>query len=87
MTENLGTERPAPWGMSRMAPLRHGSPSPWRYAGIDATTQTGRWVGSDGVMAPVGLGRHGTSVGTYPPTQTSKDGRMDTDSGHDATQD
>jgi putative ATP-grasp target RiPP len=76
-----------PWGMSRMAPLRNGEPSPWNYAGIDSQTQTGRWVGCDGVMTPAELGKHGTSVNTYPPTQVGKDGKVDADSGHDATQD
>jgi len=41
----------------------------------------------DGVMAPAELGKHGTSVNTYPPTQVGKDGKVDADSGHDATQD
>jgi putative ATP-grasp target RiPP len=76
-----------PWGMRRMAPLRNGEPSPWRYLGIDPQTQTGRWIGSDGVPAPAELGKHGTSVNTYPPTQVGKDGKVDSDSGHDATQD
>ncbi|MEU3655770.1 putative ATP-grasp-modified RiPP [Streptomyces sp. NPDC032161] len=88
-TSLAGTETttPAPWGLHRMAPLRNGSPSPWRYAGIDPATQTGRWVGEDGVLTPAELGKHGTSVNTYPPTQVGKDGKMDSDSGHDATQD
>ncbi|MBB1253818.1 putative ATP-grasp-modified RiPP [Streptomyces sp. OF3] len=70
-----------------MTPLRNGSPSPWRYTGIDPATQTGRWVGEDGAMTPAELGKHGTSVNTYPPTQIGKDGKVDNDSGHDATQD
>ncbi len=79
---------PAPWGLRRMVPLRNGSPSsPWRYAGVDPATQTGRWVGEGGQMTPAELGKHGTSVNTYPPTQVSKDGQQDSDSGHDATQD
>lgn len=88
-TSLAGTETAArtPWGWSRMVPLRNGSPSPWRYAGIDPATQTGRWVGADGAMAPAELGKHGTSVNTYPPTQVGKDGKVDPDSGHDATQD
>ncbi|MGQ4517074.1 putative ATP-grasp-modified RiPP [Streptomyces sp. DW26H14] len=77
----------APWGLRRMAPLRNSAPTPWRYAGIDPATQTGRWVGADGAMTPAELGRHGTSVNTYPPTQVGKDGKVDVDSGHDATQD
>lgn len=79
-----------PWGMRRMAPLRNGEPSPWQYAGLDPQTQTGRWIGGDGRMTPVELGKHGTSVNTYPPTQVGKDGKdgkVDGDSGHDATQD
>lgn len=88
-TSLTGTETTAqvPWGLRRMAPLRNGSPSPWRYAGVDLATQTGRWVGEDGAMTPAELGKHGTSVNTYPPTQISKDGKQDPDSGHDATQD
>ncbi|MEV7287749.1 putative ATP-grasp-modified RiPP [Streptomyces sp. NPDC093252] len=78
---------PAPWGLRRMVPLANGSPSSWRYVGIDRATQTGRWVGDDGEMTPAELGKHGTSVNTYPPTQISKDGKQDPDSGHDATQD
>ncbi|MDQ0775323.1 putative ATP-grasp target RiPP [Streptomyces aurantiacus] len=81
------TTAPAPWGLRRMAPLRNGSLSLWRYAGIDAATQTGRWIGEDGAMTPAELGKHGTSVNTYPPTQVGKDGKVDADSGHDATQD
>jgi hypothetical protein len=38
-------------------------------------------------MTPAELGKHGTSVNTYPPTQVGKDGKVDADSGHDATQD
>ncbi|MGW8333293.1 putative ATP-grasp-modified RiPP [Streptomyces sp. NPDC055897] len=77
----------ASWGMARMTPLRNGDPSPWRYAGIDPHSQTGRWIGTDGQAVPVELGKHGTSVNTYPPTQVSKDGKVDGDSGHDAQQD
>ncbi|MGW4032809.1 putative ATP-grasp-modified RiPP [Streptomyces sp. NPDC004838] len=73
--------------MRRMEPLRNGEQSPWRYVGIDPHTQTGRWAGSDGVMSPAELGKHGTSVNTYPPTQVGKDGKIDADSGQDATQD
>jgi putative ATP-grasp target RiPP len=76
-----------PWGLRRMVPLRNGIPSRLRYAGVDPATQTGRWVGEDGAMTPVELGKHGTSVNTYPPTQVGKDGKMDADSGHDAAQD
>ncbi|GAA3225491.1 putative ATP-grasp-modified RiPP [Streptomyces sp. XM83C] len=88
-TSLAGTETtaPTPWGLRRMAPLRNGSPSPWRYAGLDPATQTGQWIGEDGVMTPAELGKHGTSVNTYPPTQVGKDGKVDADSGHDATQD
>ncbi|MEV5339584.1 putative ATP-grasp-modified RiPP [Streptomyces sp. NPDC052676] len=88
-TSFAGTENtvPTPWGMRRMAPLRNGSRSPWQYAGIDPGTQIGRWIGEDGPVTPAELGKHGTSVNTYPPTQVSKDGRLDADSGHDATQD
>ncbi|MFD5567643.1 putative ATP-grasp-modified RiPP [Streptomyces cadmiisoli] len=81
------TNAPAPWGLRRMTPLHNGSPSPWRYAGIDPATQMGRWIGEHGAMTPAELGKHGTSVNTYPPTQVGKDGKVDADSGHDATQD
>ncbi|MFI1099823.1 putative ATP-grasp-modified RiPP [Streptomyces melanogenes] len=77
----------APWGMRRMTPLANGTPSPWAYAGIDPETQTGRWTGADGQTVPVELGKHGTSVNTYPPTQVGKDGKVDPDTGHDAEQD
>ncbi|WP_257791653.1 putative ATP-grasp-modified RiPP [Streptomyces alboflavus] len=77
----------APWGFGRMAPLRNGSPSPWRYAGVDPATQTGRWIGEDGEMAPAELGKHGTSVNTYPPTQVGKGGKIDPDTGQGAEQD
>ncbi|CAL9469415.1 hypothetical protein SUDANB145_02795 [Streptomyces sp. enrichment culture] len=88
-TNFAGTETtaPAPWGLRRMTPLRNGAPSPWRYAGIDPATQTGRWAGADGALTPAELGKHGTSVNTYPPTQVGKDGKVDGDTGHDATQD
>lgn len=88
-SELVGTETavPAPWGMRRLAPLRNGVSSPWRYEGIDPGTQTGRWSGADGTITPAELGKHGTSVNTYPPTQVGKDGKMDADTGHDATQD
>ncbi len=78
---------PGPWGMARMVPLRNADPSPWRYAGIDPQTQTGRWTGADGRAVPAELGKHGTSSNTYPPTQVGKDGKIDSDSGHDASQD
>ncbi|RAJ47101.1 putative ATP-grasp target RiPP [Kitasatospora sp. SolWspMP-SS2h] len=77
----------APWGMRRMAPLGNGEPSQWQYAGLDPVTQTGLWFGEDGAMGPAELGKHGTSVNTYPTTQQGKDGKMDSDSGSDATQD
>ncbi|PYC88008.1 hypothetical protein C7C46_02005 [Streptomyces tateyamensis] len=73
--------------MGRMEPLRNGEPSQWQYAGIDPQMQTGLWCGEDGKMMPAELGKHGTSVGTYPPTQVGKDGKNDPDTGHDATQD
>ncbi|WP_432129414.1 putative ATP-grasp-modified RiPP [Streptomyces sp. bgisy082] len=78
---------PAPWGMGRMAPLRNGEPSVFRYEGIDPETQTGRWLDGNGTLMPIELGKHGTSVNSYPPTQISKDGKQDPDTGHDATQD
>ncbi len=77
----------APWGLGRMTPLRNGEPSQFRYVGIEPTTQTGLWLGPDGRMSPAELGKHGTSVGTYPPTQVGKDGKNDPDTGHDAMQD
>ncbi|MBR7674701.1 putative ATP-grasp-modified RiPP [Streptomyces daliensis] len=83
----MGSSAPVPWGMRRMRPLRNGPLSPWRYAGIDRGTQTGRWVGEDGKARPVELGKHGTSVNTYPSTQVGKDGKVDTDTGQDAEQD
>ncbi|MFI6347485.1 putative ATP-grasp-modified RiPP [Streptomyces sp. NPDC050560] len=86
-TSGVKTVAQAPWGLRRMAPLRNGTPSPWRYVGLDPVTQTGRWAGEDGGTAPAELGRHGTSVNTYPPTQVGKDGTVDADSGHDAEQD
>ncbi len=76
-----------PWGMRRMEPLRNSEPSPWQYAGIDPDTQTGLWSGPDGRISPAELGKHGTSVNTYPTNQTGKDGKIDSDPGHDATQD
>ncbi|WUV73129.1 putative ATP-grasp-modified RiPP [Streptomyces sp. NBC_01477] len=82
-----GTACHGPWGASRLVPLRNGELSVWRYAGLDARTQTGRWIGADGCLVPVELGKHGTSVNTYPPTQVGKDGKIDADSGHDASQD
>ncbi|MEV7025013.1 putative ATP-grasp-modified RiPP [Kitasatospora sp. NPDC093558] len=72
---------------SQQPRLRNGEPSQWQYAGLDPATQTGLWFGVDGTMTPAELGKHGTSVGTYPPTQVGKDGKVDGDSGHDATQD
>ncbi len=86
-TEQFQAGSPAPWGMSRMAPMRNGEPSPWHYQGIDPQTQTGLWSGPDGQIGPAELGKHGTSVNTYPPTSIGKDGKNDPDSGHDATQD
>ncbi|MBO1415430.1 putative ATP-grasp-modified RiPP [Streptomyces sp. FH025] len=77
----------APWDFARLVPLRNGEPSRWQYVGLDPRTQTGRWAGEDGQMSPVELGKHGTSVNTYPPTQQGKDGKVDGDSGHDASQD
>ncbi|WP_078857128.1 putative ATP-grasp-modified RiPP [Streptomyces sp. NBRC 109706] len=76
-----------PWGVRRLVPLRNGEGPTSRYEGIDPATQTGRWVDLGGVSSPADLGKHGTSVNTYPPTQVSKDGRIDADSGHDAQQD
>ncbi|QES41923.1 hypothetical protein DEJ49_13750 [Streptomyces venezuelae] len=87
LTTVTGAKVRSPWALRRLVPLRNGSPSPWQYAGIDPVAQTGRWVGGDGEARPVELGKHGTSVNTYPPTQVGKDGRMDADSGHDAAQD
>ncbi|MEU9400367.1 putative ATP-grasp-modified RiPP [Streptomyces sp. SID4985] len=86
-TTTAETPVPPPWGLARLVPLRNGTPGTYRYAGIDPETQTGRWVNGDGALVPAELGKHGTSVNTYPPTQVSKDGKQDADSGHDATQD
>lgn len=81
----ISTSR-APWGIRRMQPLRNGAAT-LRYAGLDAESQTGRWIGKNGETVPMEMGKHGSSVNTYPPTQVSKDGKMDPDSGHDAEQD
>lgn len=88
MTGNFASATTPPaWGLARMSPLRNGGPTTWRYAGLDPESQTGRWLGAGGAMSPVELGKHGTSVNTYPPTQVSKDGKQDSDTGSDASQD
>ncbi|WP_436786900.1 putative ATP-grasp-modified RiPP [Yinghuangia sp. YIM S10712] len=87
MPNTITHPTPMPWAMRRMTPLNNGTPSQWRYAGLDSETQTGRWTDGQGQMTPAELGKHGTSVNTYPPTQISKDGKQDSDTGHDATQD
>ena len=86
-TTQQNTASTTPWGMRRMTPLRNAEPSPWQYTGIDPATQTGRWTSPDGTISPAELGKHGTSVNTYPSTQSGKDGKMDSDSGQDAQQD
>ncbi|MFE3204227.1 putative ATP-grasp-modified RiPP [Embleya sp. NPDC059237] len=81
-------QQAVPWGFGRMLPLDNvGGATDVRYAGVDPETQTGRWVGADGRPKRAEMGKHGTSVNSYPPTQVSKDGRQDGDTGHDATQD
>ncbi|WP_243640128.1 putative ATP-grasp-modified RiPP [Streptacidiphilus pinicola] len=87
MTTLTGTTN-APWGLRRMEPMRNNSGGQaYRHAGLDPETQTSIYLDEQGLPIPAWDGKHGTSVNTYPPTQISKDGQQDPDSGHDAQQD
>lgn len=59
----------------------------FRHVGVDPVTQTGVYVGLDGQPRRAEDGKHGQTCNTYPPTQSSKDGRQDPDTGQDAEQD
>lgn len=66
-----------PWGLTRMRPYPEAVVLPAAQAVLDPVTQTGRWVGSDGLGVPV-TGKHKRSE-TNKETQskTSLDGNPD----------
>lgn len=66
-----------PWGLMRMKPFPRGPQLPGLTIVLDPETQTGRWLGEDGVLVPV-MDKHkksGTSSETKP--RTSLDGNTD----------
>ncbi|QEU93364.1 putative ATP-grasp-modified RiPP [Streptomyces kanamyceticus] len=71
------SEALAPWGVSRMRPYPDTVVLPAADVVLDPETQTGRWVGPDGLDVPV-LDRHKRSeTNKETTTKTSLDGETD----------
>ncbi|MFJ6571960.1 putative ATP-grasp-modified RiPP [Streptomyces sp. NPDC091292] len=81
------SETAAPWGVTRMRPYPEAVVLPAAKVVLDPATQTGRWVGSDGLNVPL-AGRHKrseTNKETKP--TTSLDGNTDEGSDQDGDTD
>ncbi|MFE1336185.1 putative ATP-grasp-modified RiPP [Streptomyces sp. NPDC058733] len=81
-----GAQRPAPWGLRRMAPYPTMAPD-YAHAEIDPVTQATVFFDADGQVLE--MPAHGTSTGTAPVTGTSPDGNgstQDSDTGSDGDQ-
>lgn len=66
-----------PWGLTRMKPFPETAVLPATEVVLDPATQTGRWVGPDGLDVPV-LDRHKRSqTSRETSTRTSMDGTSD----------
>ncbi|MCT9144166.1 putative ATP-grasp-modified RiPP [Streptomyces violarus] len=87
-----GAVTPSPWGVRRMAPYPAMAPGYARVE-LDRTTQTARYFDADGHVLE--MGKHGTSSGTSPATNTGNpsdgsgggsSGGGDQDTGNDTDQ-
>lgn len=66
-----------PWGLTRMRPYPEAMVLPAAEVVLDSETQTGRWVGSDGLGMPL-TGKHKRSeTSKETQTKTSLDGNPD----------
>lgn len=66
-----------PWGLTRMRPYPEAVVLPAAEVVLDPETQTGRWVGSDGLGMPL-TGKHKRSeTNKETQTKTSLDGKPD----------
>ncbi|GAA4554577.1 putative ATP-grasp-modified RiPP [Streptomyces collinus] len=87
-----GAATPSPWGVRRMAPYP-AMASDCARVELDRTTQTARYFDADGHVLE--MGKHGTSSGTNPATNTGNpsdgsggggSGGGDQDTGNDTDQ-
>ncbi|MFF7655037.1 putative ATP-grasp-modified RiPP [Streptomyces sp. NPDC007983] len=66
-----------PWGLTRMRPYPEAAVCPAAQVVLDPGTQTGRWIGSDGLGVPF-RGKHKRSeTSKETQTKTSLDGNPD----------
>lgn len=66
-----------PWGVTRMRPYPETVVFPAAEVALDPVTQTGRWLGTDGLAAPV-MDKHKRSeTNKATSTKTSLDGNPD----------
>lgn len=87
-----GASTPVPWGLRRMVPYPAFAPG-YARTELDPATQTARYFDADGQVLE--MGKHGTSTGTNPPTNTGNpsdgqggggSGGGDQDTGNDSDQ-
>ncbi|QNP70495.1 putative ATP-grasp-modified RiPP [Streptomyces roseirectus] len=87
-----GAFTPVPWGVRRMTPYPASAPG-YTYAELDHETQTVRYSDAEGRV--LDMGKHGTSSGTNPATNTGNpsdgagpggSGGGDQDTGNDTDQ-
>lgn len=73
----MTTLAPRPWGLTRMRPFPETAVAATATVELDPESQTGRWIGPDGLKLP-SLERHKRSeTSSETTTKTSADGNID----------
>ncbi|MEW1701135.1 putative ATP-grasp-modified RiPP [Streptomyces sp. NPDC091278] len=71
------SEATAPWGVTRMRPYPEAVVLPAADVFLDPVTQTGRWVGPDGLAMPLTSRHKRSETNKETKTKTSLDGTPD----------
>lgn len=71
------TGSPVPWGVTRMRRYPDAVVLPAATATVDPVTQTGRWIGTDGIPLPATARHKRSETSKETKTRTSPDGNPD----------
>jgi putative ATP-grasp target RiPP len=71
------SETAVPWGVTRMRPYPDTAVLPAAEVVLDPATQTGRWIGPDGLGIPLTARHKKSETSKETKTKTSLDGTQD----------